>query len=152
MGTIALLVVFAVIANFLFVFVLNVGGIPGALLAGTPGKRSKGRFVFGSIICSAGQSYLYLAYTAFIVSWTALRIRQGDSTLCWIVAFLCVMAPLWMNLIRARLEGNESTHANPQVEGLHITFIIVLIMFFVFVFFDGITTLTYGWIPYVTHS
>jgi len=103
MSTIFLLIVFGVLANFLFVFIGNIAGLPGALMAGSPGKRSKGRFVFGSFVCAIGQSFIYLAYTAFIVSWTAARVQRGAGIFCWVVAFLSVIIPLWINLIRARV-------------------------------------------------
>lgn len=150
MAAIFLLIGFGVLANFLFLFIGNVGGLPGALLAGAPGKRSKGRFIFGSVVCAIGQSFIYLAYTAFIVSWTAARIRQGASILCWLVAFLSVITPLWINLIRARVESREQPYANPQVEGMHLTFLIVLVSFFIFAIFEGAISYTYGWLPFIT--
>jgi hypothetical protein len=42
-GSALLLVVFGVIASFLAGIVLNIAGLPGTLLAGTPGHRSKRR-------------------------------------------------------------------------------------------------------------
>lgn len=36
--TVGLLIVFATVANFLIVFLLNLAGFPGALTAGKPGK------------------------------------------------------------------------------------------------------------------
>jgi len=58
--SIALLVALAVVANFLATTLLNVAALPGALLSGTPGKRSKIRFKLGSAIAALGQSYVYL--------------------------------------------------------------------------------------------
>lgn len=148
--TIGLLIVFAVIANFLIVFALNIAGLPGVVVAGKPGIRSKPQFIFGSIICAVGQSFVYLAYTAFIVNWTALAISyQKVSIIAWPVAFLTVILPLWFNLIRARLEAREQEHANAQVEALHLTVILALVGFFVFAFFPAVMQSSYGWVPYV---
>lgn len=149
--TLGLLILYAVVANFLMVFVLNIAGLPGAFLAGKPGFRSRPQFILGSVVSALGQSFVYLAYTAFIVSWTMLAISdQSISIFAWPVAFLAVLIPLWLNLIRARLESREQEHANAQVEGLHITFLITLLGFFVFAFFPSVMQSGYGWVPYVT--
>ncbi len=149
--SIGLLIVFGIISNFLMLFILNIGGVPGALIAGTPGKRSKSRFITGSIIASFGQSYIYLAYIAFIVSWTKLAASQPDITsyLIWPIAFLVVLGPIWFNLIRARVENKEQEHASAQVEALHLTLIVSLFGFFIFVFFEKIMSFGWGWVPYV---
>lgn len=148
--TIGVLVILGVVANFITVFVLNIAGLPGALLTGKPGKRSKAQFIFGSIISAIGQSFIYLAYTAFIVNWTMLAISlQGVSFIAWPIAFLAVILPLWMNLIHARVEDQENEHTSPQAEALHITLILVLIGFFVFAFAPKVMKIIYSWIPYV---
>ncbi len=149
--TVGLLVVFGVISNFIAVFVLNITGLPGALLAGQPEKRSKAQFVFGSIISAVGQSYVYLAYTAFIVSWTAAAASRDDVVgfIVWPVAFLSVFLPIWMNLGRARIEAREMEYASAQSEGLHLTFLASLIGFFVFVCIPVVMRTLWGWVPFV---
>ncbi len=148
--SIALLAIWGIIANFVAVFVLNVAGIPGALIAGKSGKRSKGQFIFGSIISAIGQSYVYLAYTAFIVNWTILAIsKQGVSFIIWPIAFLAAILPLWMNLIHARVEVKEMEHANAQTETLHITVLLTLVGFFIFTFIPKVMQIIYVWVPYV---
>ena len=150
--TIGLLVVFGMIANFLMVIVLNIAGIPGALLAGKPEKRSKSQFIAGSIVSAIGQSYVYLAYTAFIVSWTAKAAIRDDVTgfIVWPLAFLAVILPFWTNLIRARLEAREMEHANAQTEALHLTFLVTLIGFFIFAFMPMVMEALWGWVPYTS--
>lgn len=148
--SIVVLVVLGVIANFVIVFILNIAGVPGALIAGKPEKRSKGQFIFGSVIAAIGQSYVYLAYTAFVVNWTMLAIfKQGISFIIWPIAFLAVTVPLWVNLIRARVEASEIKHANAQTEGLHITFLLTLIGFLIFAFIPKVMKIIYSWVPYV---
>ena len=150
--TVGLLIVFAIVANFLTVFLLNLAGVPGALAAGKPGKRSKTQFVAGSLVSALGQSLVYLGYVAFVVNWTRLAISiQGVNVIAWPVAFLAIMVPIWTNLIRARLEAREASFANPQAEALHITTLIALLGFFVFAFVPNAIEPIYGWIPYV-HS
>jgi hypothetical protein len=116
-------------------------------------SRSKPQFILGSFIAAAGQSFVYLAYTAFIVNWTALAIsHQKVSIVMWLFAFFAVVAPLWFNLIGARIEDREHEHANPQVQALHITFILSLLGFFLFAFFPSFMQSIYGWVPYVRAS
>jgi len=149
--SIVMLIVFGAIASFLSVFLLNIAGLPGALLAGTPGKRSKRLFIFGSIVSALGQSYIYLAFTAFIVNWTMLAARRDDIVgfLVWPFAFFVVLIPIWLTLIRARAEAREQKSANAQVEALHLTVIAALLGFFVFAFAPIVMKAVWGWVPYV---
>lgn len=151
--TVVLLIAFATVANFLIVFLLNLAGVPGALVAGKPGQRSAARFLAGAVVAALGQSLVYLGYVAFIVNWTRLAISIQDvNVIVWPIAFLAVMVPIWMNLIRARLEAREASFANPQAEALHVTTLIALLGFFVFAFVPSVIEPVYGWIPYVHAS
>ena len=107
--------------------------------------------MFGSIIAAIGQSYVYLSFTAFIVSWTRLSAGREDvaGLAVWPVCFLVVALPIWMTLIRARVEGRESGHANPQVEALHLTTLVALVGFVVFAIAPVIVRVAWGWVPYV---
>ena len=149
--TIFLLIVFGIIALILQLFILNLGGVPGVLLAGKPGKRTKQRFIFGSIVSALGQSYINLAYTAFIVSWTLLAVNSRDIVefLIWPFAFLAVILPIWITLIKARVEAKEVEYASAQTEALHITFIITFIGFILFAFVPTVMKSLWGWVPYV---
>jgi hypothetical protein len=155
-GSALLLVVFGLVANFLAGFLLNIAGLPGALLAGTPGKRTKRRFKFGAAIAAVGHSYLYLAYTAFIVNWTMRAARRDDvpfAFVLWPIAIFAVMMPLYVNWIRARVEAKEVLRetgcANPQVDGLQYTLVTAFIAFFIFAFAPSVMRLGWAWVPYV---
>lgn len=152
--SIAALVILGVIANFAAVFILNIIGAPGAFIAGSSGEnyinRSKPRYIIGSIISTLGQSYIYLAYTAFIVNWTLLAVsKQGISFIIWPIAFLVVIIPIWLASMRARAEGREGKYINAQIEALPITLFLSLVGFFVFAFAPSVMEIIYGWIPYI---
>ena len=149
--SVVLLIVYGVIANFTAVFILNIAGLPGALLAGTPRKRSQGRFVFGSIISSFGQAYVYLSFVAFVVNWTRFAGARGDvfGPILWPFAFLSVMVPIWLTMVRAREEARENKFASPQVEALPLTALIALMGFFIFAFVPDLARLAWRWVPYV---
>ena len=149
MFSIVMLIVFGVTANFLLVFLLNIAGLPGALLADKRGKSSKGRFIFGSIISALGQSYVYLAFIAFIVNWTMIAGKRNDIVgfLLWPFAFLAALIPIWLTLIRATGEARETGSASAQAEALPFTFIVALIGFFVFAFAPIVMRAAWGWVP-----
>jgi hypothetical protein len=149
---ILLLAIFGIIATFLAPIILNIAGLPGAVVAGMPGKRTKSRFVFGSIVSAIGQSYVYLAYSAFVLSWTIAAASREDVVgfVLWPIAFLTVLLPVYINLIRARVEAKELKHANAQTEALHLTFLISLLSFFVFSLAPTLMKTAWGWIPYVS--
>ena len=148
--SIVVLIILGVVVNFVAVFVLNFAGLPGAFIAGKAGKRSKGQFIFSTVISAIGQSYVYLAYTAFIVNWTMLAIsKQGVSFVIWPIAFLAVILPLWINLIHARVEAKEMEYASAQTEALHITVLLTLIGFFIFAFIPRVMEIIYNWVPYI---
>lgn len=148
--SIVFLLVFWAAAQFLAVIIVNLAGLPGALLAGRPGVRSKGRFVAASLVSAIGQSYVYLAFVAFVVNWTRLASQREDVSgiFLWPVAFLACFVPIYTSLIRARVEAQEQAHANPQVEALHITVLISVIAFFVFAFLPITITAAWPWVPY----
>ncbi|MGB5026179.1 MAG: hypothetical protein WBO44_12565 [Saprospiraceae bacterium] len=100
-----------------------------------------------------GQSYIYLAYMAFIVSWTLLRISTYDLSKIpiWIFAFLAALLPIKFMSGDAVMEDIESggQYKNPQVEAISWTLIISIIAFFVFVFAPSVMNYLWGWVPYV---
>lgn len=149
--SIILLIVWGVVADFVTVFVLNIAGVPGALVAGRPQKSNKIRYIAGVIISALGQSYVYLAWTAFIVNWTLLaRAFQKVSILVWPVAFLTVVLPILFNWARAKREADEDKYTNAQVSALSLTLVATLIVFFVFVFNTQAMKYLYFWVPYMT--
>ena len=62
--SVLVLVAVGAIANFLWVFVGNLAGLPGALLAGMSRPGSPRRYAAGSVIAFLGQAYVGLAFAA----------------------------------------------------------------------------------------
>ena len=149
--SIVMLIIFGLIAYFLSSFLLNIAGLPGAFLAGKRGKSSKGRFIFGSIMCALGQSYVYLAFVAFIVNWTMGAGRRNDVVgfLLWPFAFFAVFIPMVPTLGQATEEARERGRVNAQTEALPFTFIVAFIGFFVFAFAPIVMRAAWGWVPYI---
>lgn len=136
--------------GFAGIFVLNVAGILGAAIAGKPEKRSKWQFRIGSIISSLGQSYVYMAYVAFVAVYTHNSESEGFlKVILWIIAFLSCIPPLWRQQGKAKAELNESQipYANPQVEGLILTSLICTVGFFILLIFPSLIETIWGWLP-----
>lgn len=141
----SMLAIYWLVADFLSVFVLNIVGLPGAMVASKL-KQQK----IGLALCVIAHSYVYFAYMAYIINWTRLVVTiQGVSPLIWVLTFIASVWPMWMSLLRARREAAEDKYTNVQVESLGIVWVLMFIAFFVFAFLPTITRLLYGWLPYV---
>ncbi len=150
--TIFFLILLSAAMSSLGLFILNVAGLPGALVAGKPGVRSKAQLSIGIIISAIGQSYVYLSYISFIISWTTYKISKGIGIkpIIWLFAFLAAYLPILKLRTSARIEDNQtgSYYRNPQVEALDITAYIALFAFFVFVFLPNIMNFFWSWVFY----
>jgi hypothetical protein len=68
----------------------------------------------------------------------------------WPVAFLAVAGPMWIALIRARVEALEDrTPPNPQIEALHFTVLAVIFGFLLFAVFPSVAAAGWAWVPFV---
>jgi hypothetical protein len=143
--SIVMLIIFGSIALFL----LAIARIPGTLLTLKPKWQSRGRIIIGTIIATLGQSYIYLACVAFIISWTTLASRRNDVVgfLLWPVAFIAVASPLVANLFYA-YGVEEEHHEKANVVGSYITLIVSLVGFFIFAFAPTVKSMAWGWVPY----
>jgi hypothetical protein len=107
---IGMLIIFGIGAGILSVWVLNIAGIPGALLAMDYVKSNNVRKALAVIVVVLGQSYVYLAYVSFIVNWTMKASMRDDvplGFLLWIPAFLTVFIPVWLCMVRGRAEARK---------------------------------------------
>lgn len=148
--SIVLLMIWSAVADYLAVFILNIVGVLGALIAGSPQKSSKVKYLFGIIISTLGQSYVYLAYVAFIVNWTLLaRSIQKVNIIVWPVAFLAAIIPICFGWARARREADADGYTNAQISALALTVLFSFIAFFVFILNIQIMQFVYWWVPYM---
>ncbi len=146
-----LLIIFGLIATVLSLLLLNLVGYPGTLLTGNSAQHSKMRSKFGTMISALIQTYLYLSYTAFIVGWTLIKTSQDDliDIFIWLFAFMVVIIPVYVALIKAVVNLKDGRTANSQTKGLYITTVLTLTGFFFFVFFPDTMTWLWNWVPYV---
>jgi hypothetical protein len=127
-------------ASFVLPKGFEVAGILGAFIAGKPGERNKARFIVGATAAAVGQSCISIAYTAFIVLWTHYR-ATGDGFVgfvVWPFAFMAVFVPIWLNLIRTRVEARDRGHSTVGSVALHVTLVVTVLVFVLLAF--GIET------------
>ena len=152
--SIGFLVGIGFVANFLWGFVGNLAGLPGAVLGGLSPSRPLWRFRIGILVAFLGQAYVGLAFVAGIVAWTRLAAARPDvlGLLLWPFAFLAVVGPVWATLIQARVEAAEQGRANAQVEALHLTTLVVVLGFLAFAVLPGLAVAGWAWVPFVTSA
>src|SRR5437879_6629817 len=146
------LIVSSIVAWKLSVFALNAAGLPGTLIArGTSDKYQSNagalRFFLAVIISTVGQSYVYLAFVAFIVNLTKAAVHGGGvlSPVLWPVAFIASFVPIYLCTAAATAEalGREE---NAQEIAVGFTEILAAVGFFVFVFFPKAIALGWPWV------
>jgi hypothetical protein len=148
------LAVTAIVASFLFVFLLNLAGLPGALISPRTQQQINPRWFAGFIVALIGQSFVALAYVAFVVNWTQLGIlHQGLSGwLLWPLAFVAVVVPMWQTYSAAAREAKQDGYfelRHVQLDALGWTTFIAGVAFLVFTLFPFLMRSAYPWVPYM---
>ena len=97
-------------------------------------------------------SYVYLAFVAFIVSYTAIAAAREDviGFIVWPFAFVAALWPIHKLLMMARIDAGELGYAGPQVEALHVSYLTAFVGFFLFVFLPKAMNFLWGWVPFVS--
>lgn len=118
---------------------MRIGGLPGQLIAGLPGKRSKLQLRIGIIVTGIGQSIVYLMYVAFTVLFTQRHIEVNDVSGFILYPFAFIAANFPILFIRTtktvRHIDSGSEYVSPQIDALNLTLILAFIGFFVFAIF-----------------
>lgn len=149
---ILVLLFIGVIATFVSVFILNIAGMVGGLIAVLAKGNNNFLKFLGLLLSALGQMYVYLAYVAFIVNWVRLSIVNANvSWVAWVVAFIAVMGPIWKTLIAAKVEHeeNELHTDNIPLIALYYTTAAAFIGFFILAFIPNLIGFLWGWLPYV---
>lgn len=151
---IGFLVLAALIVAFLAIPILNLAGLPGALLSGNSQRTEANlKTLVGTFLSIVGQSYIYLAYTAFIVNWATLAIahQSVSGLLLWPTAFLAVMVPILRASFSGIKEDIEDRQATSQAQLNAVSWVTFLapIGFCIFAFMPNTIGLIYSWVPFV---
>jgi hypothetical protein len=134
--------------------ILNIAGLPGAILAFGELKSGKYQAMYyvGSLVSFLCQAFVYFCYMTFIIK-SVQHIPIGTpllvSSIVWVTAFFAAIHP--SNVLRTqgiREHYQDSTDLpNPSVIGGFLTWIASLIAFFVFAFAPNYMEPLWGWVP-----
>jgi hypothetical protein len=152
--SVAILFGFAAAATFGFLFVLNIAGMPGAFIAGKVQRGFSWRWFFGFLVATIGQSYVSLAYTAFIVNWVSLAVsKQGlNAPAVWAAAFFAVAFPICKTYLGAAIEAKQDGYfhlQHAQLDALGWTTLLTILGFIIFALVPSLMHPLYGWVPYM---
>src|SRR5262245_48638703 len=158
-GFIVILIISSAVAWKVSLFVLNIAGLPGALIAWGASDTISGksqsvgsalRFAFGMIVSALGQSYIYLAFVAVIVNFTKFAVHDHGAfgPVLWPVAFIASFIPIYFCAAAGFAEAETGqSEWNPQVYAIFYSAVLAVIGFFVFTFFPKVIALGWPWIP-----
>ena len=150
---VGILIVIGFSGQLLWLTVLNLAGVPGALIGG--GFRREGRWartILGIMLAVLGQSYVYLAFVALVVTWTKYYIHQkGMSPIfVWPASFFACVFPIYLCAAAAEGEYSQGSGSTVQTIAVIIGQFIAAIGFFVFVFFPNVILVGWPWISWLS--
>jgi hypothetical protein len=130
MSTIVAIIVLVLItgvAVYLSPIVLNIAGLPGAMIGRAPEMRMSGVGV-----AITGHLVVYAPYVLFIVTWTHSSIASGQvfAPILWLFAFFASVAPISICTGAARHEARETGVVNTLVRAIQISYLAALGLFF----------------------
>lgn len=158
MKTILVMVLFAVVGTlggWVISFLANLAGGIGAVIGflGRPKELVGFRKALPVLTCALAQSYVFLVWVAFVVSYTMLVTRQQPVVrwLVWIVAFYAAMVPgiaAAGDSTREEKESPELKYSVPHL-ALNISGLFDVVGFFLFAFLPKTMLYGWAWVPFV---
>jgi len=142
---VGILIVIGFSGQWLWLTVLNLAGIPGALIGGGGGRA---RGIFGIMLAVLGQSYVYLGFVAVVVIWTKYYIHQKDLVefFVWPASFFACVYPIYMCAAAAEGERSRRRGSGVQTVAVVSSQFIAAIGFLVFVFVPSVVLAGWPWI------
>lgn len=148
-----LLILIGFFGQTLWLTVLNLAGLPGALIGGSL-RRDAGwpRTFLGIILAVLGQSYLYLAYVALVVAGTKHYVHQAalSPIFVWPACFFAFVFPIYCCAAAANVEYSQGSGSGVQTNAVLIGQLVAAVGFFVFVFFPNVIALGWPWTPWLS--
>jgi len=139
-------------------FLANLAGAAGVLLGslGRLSDLSGFRKALAVIVCALFQAYVFLAWVAFVVSYTPFvtSTKPVVHWLAWIVSFYVAMVPV----ISAIGQSTREERNDPQLKrsvphvALGISGMLDTIGFFVFAFLPKTMLYGWAWVPFVREA
>lgn len=149
--TILIFIIIYIFVSRLFgVFILNIVGLPGALIGRNSIYIREPKYILGVIISAIGHIYVYLSFMIYIITWTRLRV-EGNGFIKYLVWFFCLVATVGaIQQIHhnAKKEATEFSNGfeNPQILSLLLTEVVSFFSFFLFVFYPNAINPLWTWV------
>ena len=142
------LMIIGLVASSLGLYVINIAGMLGPIVSGRIYERSKTREFLGIAVSTFCQTYVYLLYVSYLISWTIKTNKSGEvnETILWIATFLFATGPIAKLAMGAEAEEKESSTGNVQVKALKVSQWVAIIAFFLFVFKPEIMSYLYSYV------
>lgn len=124
------------IMPWVFLFLLNIAGLPGVLISFKSKPRSL-LFYTGLIISITFQSYVYLSYQLVVITFVKQNIIEGEiiNYFIWLLAVYACYYPIRKNELDALKEARlDNLPINSNLLALKTTVIISMFSFLVFAF------------------
>lgn len=129
----------------------GLGSIVGSL--GKPHKVSGFRRGVAIFCCTIMQAYVFLAWMAFVISYTILVNRHQPVVhwLVWIVAFSAAVSPLAFSTRMSALEERANPALKNTIPSISLNMNCILdgLCFFLFAFIPILMLYGWSWVPYV---
>ncbi len=130
--------------------ILNLIGLPGALIGFKSKSKKEIRYIIGVIVSAIGHIYCYSAFIIYVIGWTKLRVPDSGFSkyLIWFFCMVATVGPIQKMYQTAKNEATEfpSGYENPQIQSLLVTEIVSFFSFFLFVFYPEAIEPLWSWV------
>jgi hypothetical protein len=122
------------------------------LEAGFGARQGWARTILGITLSVLGQSYVYLAFVALVVTWTKYYIHQAGLSpiFVWPASFFAGVFPIYCCAAAADAEYSQGSGSGVQTTAVLIGQFVAAIGFFVFIFFPRVAALGWPWVPWLS--
>ena len=144
------IIIYSLMSRFIGVLVLNIVGLPGAIIGKNSKSKTEAKYILGAIICAFAHVYVYLSFVIYLITWTKTRV-DSTSFSKYIIWFFCMVAAIGsIQQIYYTAKKEESDFSNnsinPQIFSLLITEIVTFFCFFLFLFYPVTINPFWTWV------
>lgn len=141
---------FSLFSRLVGPILLNIAGIPGALVGYKSFDKKQTKYIIGSIIAAVGQCYLYITFMIYTInlSQRLIEVKKVNKYFIWVTCFIVLIGTIQQIRHNAKKEfkENKTDYENPQLTALLITEITSFIGFFIIVFYPPIINPLWSWV------
>ncbi|MCG2419374.1 hypothetical protein K8089_10095 [Aequorivita sp. F47161] len=159
MKTIAIilgLIILYVPLKFIGTIIMNITGLPGAIIAYKTTNEKQTKHIIGVIICLIFHLYTYFSIMIYVMNWTR-HLTDSNSISRYFIWFFCLVLltgtieGIYRNakneFLENKSEGFDKTnYLNPQIKSLDILRVFVFIGFWIALFLPEYTNPLWSWV------